>query len=91
MDLPFKIIQKTDLEKWRAQTLFTKEPETIVWLESFYDGQTFLDVGANIVAGTDPSEILSKAKIMFDRKGNWGNPFGDGTAASEIVNILMKK
>ena len=27
---------------------FSKEPETITWLESFYNGQTFFDVGANI-------------------------------------------
>jgi UDP-N-acetylglucosamine 2-epimerase (non-hydrolysing) len=56
----------------------TERPETV-------------DVGANIVAGTDPLEILTKARIMIDRKRNWGNPFGDGKAASKIVTILMKK
>lgn len=33
---------------WRAQTLFSKEPETISWIKSFDRGDTLLDVGANI-------------------------------------------
>lgn len=48
MALPFKLIQKTDIERWRAETFWNKEPELLVWVESFYNGQTFFDVGANI-------------------------------------------
>ena len=33
---------------WRAQTLLTKEPETIEWIDSFADGDVYWDVGANI-------------------------------------------
>jgi len=44
-----QIISGNDLEKWRAETLFTKEPETIAWLNSFSEKSThFFDVGANI-------------------------------------------
>jgi len=46
--LPFRLIQKTDIERWRAKTFESKEPETIVWIESFSNGQTLFDVGANI-------------------------------------------
>jgi hypothetical protein len=37
------------LELWRAETLLTKEPETIAWLNYYTSkGGTFYDVGANI-------------------------------------------
>jgi UDP-N-acetylglucosamine 2-epimerase (non-hydrolysing) len=53
----------------------TERPETI-------------EVGANVLAGTEPKEILEKAKIMINVKRNWKNPFGDGKAAVRIVNII---
>ena len=37
-----------DLALWRARTLFSKEPETIEWIDGFKDGDVFWDVGANI-------------------------------------------
>jgi len=33
---------------WRAQSLFTKEPVTIEWIESFQLGEILWDVGANV-------------------------------------------
>ena len=36
------------LLRWRAETLFTKEPETIAWIRSFGADDVFYDVGANI-------------------------------------------
>ncbi len=46
--LPFKQIQETKWEKWRAETFWTKEPETLKWIESFEPRSFFVDVGANI-------------------------------------------
>ncbi len=46
--LPFKQIQETAMEKWRAETFWTKEPETLEWIESFESDSNFADVGANI-------------------------------------------
>jgi FkbM family methyltransferase len=37
-----------DICKWRAETLFTKEPCTIDWIESFKPGEVFWDIGANV-------------------------------------------
>lgn len=37
-----------DLTVWRAQTLLTKEPETIAWIDGFCPGDVFWDVGANV-------------------------------------------
>lgn len=33
---------------WRAETFFTKEPETIEWLDTFERGEVLFDIGANI-------------------------------------------
>jgi UDP-N-acetylglucosamine 2-epimerase (non-hydrolysing) len=49
-----------------------------------------LEVGANVLAGTEPKEILEKAKIMIDAKRDWENPFGDGKAANRIINIISR-
>jgi FkbM family methyltransferase len=46
---PFTIRAGTPVERWRAETLLTKEPETIEWLiETIEDGSVFYDIGANI-------------------------------------------
>jgi FkbM family methyltransferase len=34
--------------KWRADTLFTKEPDTIEWIGSFAPGDVLVDIGANV-------------------------------------------
>jgi UDP-N-acetylglucosamine 2-epimerase (non-hydrolysing) len=52
----------------------TERPETI-------------EVGANVLAGTDSAEILRCAQHMLDRNGRWSNPYGDGTAGSMITTI----
>jgi FkbM family methyltransferase len=33
---------------WRAETLLTKEPETIEWIDSFDEGDVYWDIGANV-------------------------------------------
>jgi UDP-N-acetylglucosamine 2-epimerase (non-hydrolysing) len=55
----------------------TERPETI-------------EVGANVLAGTDPNEILRKTELMLNKKNRWQNPFGDGHAAKRIVKTLTK-
>jgi UDP-N-acetylglucosamine 2-epimerase (non-hydrolysing) len=55
----------------------TERPETI-------------EVGANILAGTEPNNIVEKAKYMLNKTNNWPNPFGDGKASQRIVKILKE-
>jgi len=50
-----------------------------------------LDVGANVLAGTDPKRILEKTKIMLSRRRTWPNPFGNGKAAKRIVDVVLSK
>jgi len=50
-----------------------------------------LDVGSNVLAGTDPYLIVEKADLMLNRKNCWENPFGDGKAGERIIQVLREK
>ena len=54
----------------------TERPETV-------------EVGSNAIAGTDPDRVLTEARRMRGRSGDWENPFGDGTAAEQIADTLL--
>lgn len=45
-DLLYAIVN--DHTSWRVKTLYTKEKDTIAWIDSMSPGETFVDVGANI-------------------------------------------
>jgi UDP-N-acetylglucosamine 2-epimerase (non-hydrolysing) len=49
-----------------------------------------LEVGSNILAGTNPSVILESVSIMLNKKNDWNNPFGDGNAGKTIIKILQE-
>ncbi len=49
-----------------------------------------LDVGGNILAGTDPNRILAAARDVMGRRKGWKNPFGDGKTAQKIIGVLKK-
>jgi len=55
----------------------TERPETI-------------DIKSNIIAGTDPENILYCVELMLKRKRVWGNPFGDGKASRRIVGHIKE-
>jgi UDP-N-acetylglucosamine 2-epimerase (non-hydrolysing) len=48
-----------------------------------------LEVGCNILAGTNPEKMLECAKKMINIDTNWNNPFGDGKSGEKIVNLLL--
>jgi len=50
-----------------------------------------LEVGSNMLAGTNPDRILEAAKVMVKRRDAWVNPFGDGRTAEKIIGVLMEK
>jgi len=47
-----------------------------------------LEVGSNILAGTNPEKIVKCAEFMIQKERNWKNPFGDGRASKRILDIL---
>jgi len=50
-----------------------------------------LEVGSNVLAGTNSCSIIEKVKLMLAKDNSWENPFGDGKAACRIVEILRWK
>lgn len=44
----FVLYCPNELTRWRAETFFTKEPDTIAWIESFGRDEVLFDIGANI-------------------------------------------
>jgi UDP-N-acetylglucosamine 2-epimerase (non-hydrolysing) len=56
----------------------TERPETI-------------EVGSNILAGTQPEKILQCTWNMLDRTNGWKNPFGDGKAAEKIMRVMANR
>ena len=56
----------------------TERPETI-------------EVGSNVLVGTNPEKILTAALHMTDIPRTWDNPFGDGNASHHIIDVCKKK
>ena len=48
-----------------------------------------LDVGSNMIAGTDMESIKAAVKKMLEKDRNWTNPFWDGRTSSRIVDIVL--
>jgi UDP-N-acetylglucosamine 2-epimerase (non-hydrolysing) len=55
----------------------TERPETV-------------DVGANILTGTDPDKIIAASREMLRRSTSWVNPFGGGDTASQILGAIAE-
>jgi len=53
----------------------TERPETV-------------DVGANILAGNKTADIVAAVKQMLSQDAKQDNPFGDGTSAKQIMDVL---
>lgn len=45
---PFVLFTDTAIERYRYDTFWTKEPETLKWIETFDHSDVFYDVGANV-------------------------------------------
>ena len=56
----------------------TERPETI-------------DVGSNMLAGTNAEKILLATVQMIDIPRAWNNPFGNSDAAHRIIEVCRKK
>jgi UDP-N-acetylglucosamine 2-epimerase (non-hydrolysing) len=50
-----------------------------------------LDVGSNVLSGTNPTKILECVAQMSENNKKWINPFGSGKAGEEIIRILRER
>jgi len=55
----------------------TERPETV-------------EVGSNILSGTNPKRILDCVSLMYENDKKWNNPFGSGNSSKQIVEILKE-
>lgn len=53
----------------------TERPETV-------------EVGANVIAGYRPENILKCSRSMIGKKRVWKNPFGDGRSSERILRVV---
>lgn len=56
----YRLNSKTE---WRYKSLFTKEPETIEWLNGIQPGEVLWDIGANVGLYTVYAAALRQAKV----------------------------
>jgi len=47
-----------------------------------------LEIGCNILAGTDMGRIEQAVKKQLHAPTSWKNPYGDGTAGKQIARIV---
>jgi len=50
-----------------------------------------VEVGANIVAGLEPQDVLGAVEQMVNKNREWINPFGDGRAGERIARICLEE
>lgn len=48
---------------WRAETMLTKDPDTIKWIDSFQNDAVFMDIGANIGVFSIYSAVRHQNKV----------------------------
>lgn len=46
VEVHFLVVNPTT--QWRAQTVMSKEPDTVAWIEEFAPGDVLVDIGANV-------------------------------------------
>src|SRR5262245_61396819 len=45
---PMTFVTPSQMTKWRVETIFTKEPCTLEWIETFSADDVLFDIGANV-------------------------------------------
>ena len=54
----------------------TESPETV-------------EVGSNMIAGLETDKIFKSINQMLEKNNDWRNPFGDGNASNQIIEIIL--
>jgi len=44
-----------------------------------------LEIGSNVLAGTDPDRVRAAVRRQLDAKREWPNPYGDGTTGKQVA------
>jgi len=54
----------------------TESPETV-------------EVGSNMIVGLETDKIFKSINQMLEKNNDWRNPFGDGNASNQIIEIIL--
>jgi len=79
----------TDSGGVQEETCILKVP--CVTLRDNTERPETLEVGSNVLAGTNQEKILDCTKLMLNHENNWVNPFGDGKAGKRITGIIKEE
>ncbi len=55
------------------------------------DRPEVVHVGANILAGTKPKQILKAVRHFMNHDKKWNNPFGDGSSSKRIIRLVKNR
>lgn len=47
-----------------------------------------LQVGSNVIAGTEPERVVAAVQQSLAKTRQWSNPFGDGLASARIIGAI---
>lgn len=61
-----------------------------VTLRDETERQETVEIGANIVAGIKPDNVVRCVETMINKTHSWANPFGNGQTAKRIVEIIRR-
>ena len=50
-----------------------------------------LEIGSNVLSGTDPRRVRAAVRRQLDAKRGWPNPYGDGTTSRRIAAIVAEQ
>lgn len=76
----------TDSGGLQEEACILKIPSVV--LRDRTDRPEIIEVGASVLAGSNPSKIVKSVKYMINKKIIWKNPLGDGKASKKIVRFL---
>lgn len=76
----------TDSGGVQEETCVLKVP--CVTLRANTERPETLEVGSNMLVGTNPEKIVDGVRMMLNKVRNWDNPFGDGTSGKKILEFL---
>lgn len=57
--------------------------ESTEWIET-------VEIGANVVTGSDPAKVVEAAQLLLDRSHEWAQPFGDGTTGAQVAAVAKE-
>src|SRR5207249_5299567 len=76
-------IVMTDSGGRQEESCFFRVP--CVTLREHTERPETLEIGSNVLAGTDPARVRAAVRRQLGAKREWPNPFGDGTTGKQIA------